>query len=78
MAKKNTYRFKDYHRLDVGITGTFIWWGKLIAKPYLQIMNIYNSDNPFNYNPTGNETSVEEGTERGSMIIPTVGLTLEF
>ncbi len=77
-GKKNTYRYKDYNRLDVGITGNFIWWDKIIAKPYLQIMNVYNSENPFNYKPTENDISIEEGTERGSLIIPTIGLTLEF
>ena len=76
-GKKNTYRFEDYHRLDIGITGSFIW-GMFVAKPYLQVMNVYNSKNPFNYKPSAFNTTVEEGTERGSMIIPTIGLTLEF
>jgi hypothetical protein len=77
-GRKNSYRYQDYHRLDVGITGKFVWWDIIIAKPYLQIMNVYNSKNPFNYAPSSNETSIEEGEERGSMIIPTIGITLEF
>jgi hypothetical protein len=76
-GKKNTYRLEDYHKLDIGITGNFIW-GMFVAKPYLQIMNVYNSKNPFNYKPSAFNTTVEEGTERGSMVIPTIGLTLEF
>ncbi len=76
-GKKNTYRYSDFQRLDIGITGNFIW-GNFIAKPYLQIMNVYNSPNPFNYDPVPNDSSIEDGIERGSMVIPTIGLTIEF
>lgn len=76
-GRNNSLRYKDYHRLDIGITGHFIW-GKYIAKPYFQIMNVYNSENPFNYKANPNETSVEAGAERASLIIPTIGLTVEF
>lgn len=76
-GKKNTCRYRDFHRLDIGIKGNFLW-GKLIAKPYLQVLNVYNSSNPFNYDPVPNDLSLEEGTERGSLVIPTIGLTVEF
>ncbi|MBL1215081.1 MAG: TonB-dependent receptor [Ignavibacteriae bacterium] len=77
-GRKNSSRYQDYHRLDVGITGNFIWWDSIIAKPYLQIMNVYMSKNPFNYDPNPNDVSLEDGQEVGSMIIPTIGITLEF
>lgn len=76
-GRKNSLRYEDYHRLDLGITGSFIL-GKIIAKPYLQIMNVYMSKNPYNYKPTPNDTSIEEASERGSYIVPTIGITVEF
>ncbi|MGD8779631.1 MAG: hypothetical protein PVH88_11795 [Ignavibacteria bacterium] len=76
-GRKNTVRYSAYNRMDIGITGKFIWWG-IAAKPYLQILNVYRSKNSFNYDPRPSDTSVHSGTERGSEIIPTIGVTLEF
>ena len=74
---KNSVRYTDYHRLDIGITGSFLW-GHMILKPYLQILNVYRSKNAFNYDPRPTDTSFNQGTERGSEIIPTIGVTVEF
>ncbi len=76
-SKKNSMRYENYHRLDLGITGNFIWWDKIIAKPYLQVMNVYNNDNPFNYKPKESGNIADE-TESSSTIIPTIGITIEF
>lgn len=76
-GRKNTVRYSPYTRLDVGITGRFIWWG-IAAKPYLQVLNVYRSKNSFDYDPRPSDTSVHDGTNQGSEIIPTIGITLEF
>ena len=76
-GRKNTVRYSGYTRLDLGITGRFIWWG-LVAKPYLQVLNVYRSMNAFNYDPTPDVTSVHDGNDRGSEIIPTIGVSIEF
>lgn len=76
-GRKNTVRYSSYTRLDIGITGRFIWWG-LIAKPYLQILNVYRSMNAFDYDPRPDDTSVHDGSKRGSEIIPTIGISIEF
>ncbi len=76
-GRKNSLRYENYNRLDIGIVGNFMW-SKIIVKPFLQIMNVYMSKNPFNYKPTPNDSSIEEGSERGSFIVPTIGLTIEF
>lgn len=76
-GRKNTVRYSAYTRLDIGITGRFIWWD-IIAKPYLQVLNVYRSPNAFNYDPRPDDTSIYDGAERGSEIIPTIGITVEF
>lgn len=76
-GNKNTVRYSGYTRLDIGITGRFIWWG-LIAKPYLQVLNVYRSMNAFDYDPRPDDTSVHDGSKRGSEIIPTIGISIEF
>lgn len=76
-GRKNTVRYSGYTRLDIGITGRFIWWG-LIAKPYLQVLNVYRSMNAFDYDPRPDDTSVHDGSKRGSEIIPTIGVSIEF
>ncbi len=77
-GRQNSERFKGSHRLDIGITGKFIWWGKIVVKPYLQVMNVYNNANPFQYRPDANNLNVEDGEARGSYVLPTVGLVVEF
>lgn len=72
-GNKNAERFYPTHRLDIGITGNFIWAGYLF-QPYLQIMNVYNSENVFQYIPT----KESDQFERGSQIIPTIGISMEF
>lgn len=76
-GRKNTVRYSGYTRLDLGITGRFIWWG-LVAKPYLQVLNVYRSLNAFDYDPRPDDTSVHDGSKRGSDIIPTIGVSIEF
>ncbi len=70
---KNSERIADYHRLDLGFTGT-LFWDQYIVRPYLQVMNVYNSANPFSYGFHSNGTS----SSRGSFITPTIGVTVEF
>ena len=74
-GKKNQARTEFYHRLDIGINGSFIW-GKYFVKPYLQILNVYNSPNPIYYNIKNNTNGKQ--TKRASYIVPTFGFTLEF
>lgn len=76
-GRKNSIRLSDFSRLDLGITGNFLW-GKVMIKPYLQVLNVYNSFNPYFYSASGNDTSISDGEDRGSFVIPTIGVTIEF
>ncbi len=76
-GRKNSIRLSDFSRLDIGITGNFLW-GKVMIKPYLQVLNVYNSFNPYFYSASGNDTSINDGEDRGSFVIPTIGVTVEF
>lgn len=77
LGSKNSDRIKDYHRLDIGITGT-IPWNQYIIRPYLQIMNVYNSPNPFFYDYSPYASDPLEHNSRGSFITPTLGISFEF
>jgi hypothetical protein len=68
-GRKNSVRAIPYQRLDVGITGSFIW-GNVLIMPYLQVFNVYNAPNPYFFN-YGKE-------QRASSVVPTVGVTVEF
>jgi len=76
-GRKNSTRLSDYSRLDLGITGSFLW-NKIIIKPYLQILNVYNSFNPYFYSAKVSDTSLEDGEKRGSYVIPTIGVSIDF
>ncbi|MCU7520272.1 MAG: TonB-dependent receptor [Ignavibacteria bacterium] len=76
-GRRNSERFKESHRLDLGISGSFMW-GSILYKPYLQVMNVYNSPNPFNYEPSSLQVTPQEGQEVGSTIFPVIGITAEF
>ncbi|MGE5438524.1 MAG: carboxypeptidase-like regulatory domain-containing protein [Bacteroidota bacterium] len=76
-GRRNSERFKEYHRLDLGISGSFMW-GSILYKPYLQVMNVYNSPNPYNFEPSSWQVTPQEGQERGSTIFPVIGITAEF
>ena len=82
-GKKNSMNLEMYHRLDVGFTGSFIWWGSVVVKPYIQIMNVYNSDNAFNL-PEPPQTAAYDDVantdvpSKRSFIFPSIGITLEF
>ncbi len=76
-GRKNSTRLSDFTRLDLGVTGNFLW-NRLLIKPYLQILNVYNSFNPYFYSASANDKSEKEGEKRGSFVIPTIGVTVEF
>jgi len=76
-GRKNSLRYDDYHRLDIAITKTFIW-DKLVAKFYIQAINVYNSKNSFNYSPKPTDTGNENGGEKASYPIPTIGIIIEY
>ena len=74
---KDSKRLPLQHRLDIGINGS-LFWGKYMLKPYLQILNIYNSPNPFYYKI---EVSYDRESKEfywGLFIVPTLGVTVEF
>ena len=75
-TSKNAQRMEANHRLDIGLVGSFIW-GSLLVKPYLQVLNIYNSPNAYFYT-----YDVEKSDEKidywGSFIVPTIGVTIDF
>jgi len=75
---KNSARSSDYNRLDIGINGSFIW-GTLFIKPYLQILNVYNSPNPIFYEKNGHDNPNPTWRDNSaSFIVPTFGVTVEF
>ena len=76
-GKENSTRLSDYNRLDLGFTGTFLS-GNFLIKPYLQVLNVLGSPNSYFYNPGIFDTNQKEGEERGSFIIPTIGVSVEF
>jgi hypothetical protein len=76
-GRRNSERFKESHRLDIGISGSFMW-GSILYKPYLQVMNVYLSPNPFNYKPRGWQVTPQQGEEVGSTLFPVIGITAEF
>ncbi|HEX2865819.1 MAG TPA: hypothetical protein VHO03_02195, partial [Ignavibacteriales bacterium] len=76
-GRRNSERFKDFHRLDIGVSWSFMW-GSILYRPYLQVMNVYNSPNPYNYSPSTWQVTPQEGQERGSNIFPVIGITAEF
>jgi len=75
-GNKNSDRVKNYDRLDVGIVGKILW-GKYLIKPYLQILNLLNNPNPYNYVPSEFKNDSSE-FERGSNFIPSIGVGVEF
>ena len=74
IGNKNSKRTPAYNRLDIGFSGS-LFWGKLLFKPYLQILNVYNSPNPVSYKETDRSL---ENTGRGSTIVPTIGVRVDF
>lgn len=74
-GKKNAERTESYHRLDIGFNGSFIW-GSFYVKPYLQVLNIYNSPNPTVDNAYFDFYAKQ--TKRASFVTPTIGLRVEF
>jgi len=75
-GKKNSNRLPVYHRLDIGISGSF-FWGNIFVKPYLQIMNLYNSPNYYFIEDKATNKRLGEAL-RSSIILPTLGLSVEF
>ncbi|HEX2962937.1 MAG TPA: TonB-dependent receptor [Ignavibacteriales bacterium] len=73
----NSARFKNFHRMDLGINGSFIW-GMFLFKPYVQVLNLYGSENPFIYEYETYVLDPKQGERQGSYVIPTFGITVEF
>jgi len=67
---KNSARTNLYHRLDIGITGSFIWQ-RVLIKPYIEVFNVYNSPNPY-------YDEFRKDEQRASNVVPTFGVTIEF
>lgn len=74
-GRKNSSRTPSYHRLDIGINGSFIW-GSLLVKPFLQVLNVYNSPNEIFFIKNNSINKIQP--VRGSFVVPTFGLTIEF
>ncbi|MGE5431664.1 MAG: carboxypeptidase-like regulatory domain-containing protein [Syntrophomonadaceae bacterium] len=76
-GRKNSARFKNFHRMDLGIEGSFIW-GMFLFRPYIQVLNLYSSENPFIYEYETYVLEPRQGERQGSYLIPTFGITVEF
>ncbi len=74
MGSKNSKRTPAYHRLDIGLSGS-LFWGKFLFKPYLQILNVYNSPNVIGFEKRNRSM---DDTVRGSIIVPTIGVVIDF
>ncbi|AHG90367.1 TonB-dependent receptor plug [Gemmatirosa kalamazoonensis] len=74
---RNASRYPPFHRLDLGVTRTFVR-GRTTWTPSLQLINVYNRQNTFVYafdyqaNPP-TRTAISQFP-----LLPSVGLTVEF
>lgn len=67
---KNSARTDLYHRLDISVTGSFLW-KRVLIKPFLQVFNVYNAPNPYFF-------EFGQSEQRASMVVPTFGIIVEF
>lgn len=74
----NSARYSSYSRLDIGITGAFILWDKIIVRPYLNILNVFNTKNGIGVKETLNYNKNGENYKWDTPVLPTAGITLEF
>lgn len=76
-GEKNASRLPAYHRLDVGISGSYPFRGWQI-EPELQIVNLYNRKNVYvrSYDLTKNPATFKDVTMLP--LLPTVGVTVRF
>jgi hypothetical protein len=76
-GEKNASRLPAYHRLDVGITGSYPYRGWQI-EPELQIVNLYDRKNVYirSYDMTKNPATYRDVTMLP--LLPTAGVTVRF
>ncbi len=73
-GRKNGMRMEPYRRLDIGLTGYFVW-GQFLVKPFFGLFNALNDANPF-FLDWGSISASKKQTK--SNIIPSAGVTIEF
>ena len=76
-GEKNASRLPAYHRLDVGVSGSYPYRGWQI-EPELQIVNLYNRKNVYirTYDMTKNPATYKDITMLP--LLPTLGVTVRF
>lgn len=72
-AYKNSHRYPDYHRLDISMTLEFNWKNYSII-PFVQVVNVYNQNNPYLYNQEYLFGAVSTEECRGIPVIPMIGI----
>ncbi len=73
-GRKNGLRSDSYTRVDIGFTGAFPV-RKVVVKPFIQILNIFDSPNPYGLGWLSSEHAQDQN---GSSVIPAFGITVDF
>ena len=77
LGAKNSYRYPEYHRMDVSLRRTFRIGGTRID-PYLQLVNLYNRKNVFLYFWDHDANPSKMVTIPMFPLLPTVGVEFDF
>ncbi|MDZ7345873.1 MAG: TonB-dependent receptor [candidate division KSB1 bacterium] len=77
LGKKNSYRYPDYHRLDISLRRPFEAFG-VQCNPYLQIVNAYNRKNVFLYFWDHDANPSKQITIPMFPVLPTFGIEFDF
>jgi hypothetical protein len=76
MSRFNELRYPDYHRLDVRVDKKFYLGSRFTFTTYVELQNIYNRQNVFEY--FWNESKNSVGTEWNWSFLPVGGFSLQF
>lgn len=76
-TERNAYRLPSYHKLDLNAAYKFNWMGYR-CKTYLNLLNVYNRQNPFAYYVESEENETVLNQITLFPFLPTVGLSINF
>ena len=77
-GNKNSARYPDYHKLDIRIDRRF-HFSKWTLTAYMDIWNVYNSENIFSYNyEVDNSSVITKESLSDFPLIPIIGCSAQF
>lgn len=76
-GEKNSLRYPDYHRLDIGISKDW-QFRQLIISFRLQILNLYNKNNPLYYDWNLEYEQPKKENGKNLPILPTFEISVQF